>query len=159
MVLVVLNITFIWLKKAWFFLSAWELACSIHGNWWSLTCTISTCILGMITIMDLISVMAAVKYTRFTSITTYIIECYVPSASSVAASRGSIMSVTEPQTPADNVSVVQVPVVIAHGSPGSVVEHLNSAFPIAIPTGKSCFWISRNYLILLSDPVSLHVDD
>ena len=106
----------------------------------SLTGTFGTRILGMITIMYLISVVAAVKDTRFSSITTYIIECYVPRASSKATSRASAPSIPIPHTPADNVSVVQVPVVIAHSSPGAVVENFYSAFTIGTTTNKSSFW-------------------
>ena len=55
----------------------------------------------------------------------------------VAPVENRLTGVTEPRTPADNVSVVQVPVVIAHGPPGSVVEHLHPALPIGTATHKS----------------------
>ena len=49
----------------------------------------------------------------------------------------SFTRVTKPHTSADNMSVVQVPVVITHSSPRSVVEHLHSALPIRTATDKS----------------------
>ena len=61
---------------------------------------------------------------RLIAVTSDIIECNVHGALSEGGPRGRLAGVTEPHTPADNVSVVQVPVVIAHGSPGSLIEYL-----------------------------------
>ena len=91
----------------------------------------------MIAVMRSITIMGTFKDAWFASITVDIVRRYDPSALSKESRGGRFTRVTEAQTPADNVSVVQIPAVIAHGLPGSVVEHLHSPLSIGTTSDKS----------------------
>ena len=73
----------------------------------------------------------------FAAITVDIVEPDLYTSFTKVRPRSRLTGVTEAHTPADNVSVVQVPVIIADGSPGSVVEHLHPAFTIGATPDKS----------------------
>ena len=77
-----------------------------------------------------VSIFSAFKDTSLVATTTDIPENGVQWALSKRGASGCRTGVTEPHAPADNVSVVQVPVIIAHRPPGSIVKHLNSTLPI-----------------------------
>ena len=94
----------------------------------------------MIAVVRSITIMGTFKDARFASITVDIVRRYDPSALSKESHGCRLTRVTEAQTPADNVSVVQIPAVIAHGLPGSVVEHLHSPLSIGTTSDKSRVW-------------------
>ena len=89
----------------------------------------------MITVMSAKSVVRTIKDAGFTSTTSHIV--HVDGSRPRANSCVGTTSITVPKASADNVSVVQVPVVIAHSPPGSVVEHLNPPFQIVTTTDQS----------------------
>ena len=109
---------------------------------YNITSTVGTSILRMVTVMNFIPIVSTIIDTRFSSSTAHIIEDNISTASSKTAPRCSALSISIPHTPADNVSVVQVPVVIAHSPPRSAVENFYSARPVGVSIFKSCFWIS-----------------
>ena len=92
----------------------------------------------MIAIMDSITTMLTRRNVWFSSITLYIIKSNVYRALSKRGPCGCFVRVTEPHAPADNLSVVQVPVVITNCAPGSAVEHFHSARPVGTTPDQSC---------------------
>ena len=74
--------------------------------------------------MYLKSVTGTVKQTWLVPTALNIIEGDVSGALSIAAPRGSALSIPVPHAPTKNLCVIHVPFIITHGSPGSVVKHL-----------------------------------
>ena len=92
----------------------------------------------MITVMNLKSIIGTVKETRFISTALNIIEGDVPRALSIAAPRGSALSIPVPHAPTKNLCVIHVPFIITHGSPGSVVKHLYTTLSVRATTDQLC---------------------
>ena len=104
------------------------------------TWTANSSIFGMVTVMDLKSVTGAVKETRFISTALNIIEGDVSRALSIAAPRGSGLSIPVPHAPTKNLCVIHVPFIITHGSPGAVVKHFHTPLPVGTTTDQLCIW-------------------
>ena len=105
----------------------------LHFTW-----TANSCIFRMITIMYLKSVVGTVKETRFISTALNITEGDVSRALSIAAPRGSGLSIPVPHAPTENLCVIHVPFIITHGSPSSVVKHLHTTLPVRATTDQLC---------------------
>ena len=110
----------------------------IQAMWWCFTWTAYTSIFIMVTVMYLESIVGTVKETRFISTAPDIIECDVSGALSIAASRGSALSIPVPHAPTKNLCVIHVPFIITHGSPGSVVKHLYTTLSVRTTTDQLC---------------------
>ena len=107
---------------------------------YSYTWTTNPCVLRMIAVMYLKSIVGTVKETRFISTATDIVECDVSRALSIAAPRGSALSIPVPHAPTKNLCVIHVPFIITNGSPGSVAKHLHTTLSVGSPTDKLCIW-------------------
>ena len=90
----------------------------------------------MTAVVNSVSSMGTVKDASFTSIAVDIIKSDLYASLTKGVPVSSFIRVTKPHAPADSVSVVQVPIVIAYSSPDSVIEHLHSAFPVRTTTDK-----------------------
>ena len=115
----------------------------------------------MVTIVNQISAVWTFKETRFSSTAPNIIEGDVSRTRSiaVAAPRVSALSIPVPHAPTKNLCIIHVPIIMTHGSPGSVVKHLHTTFSVRATTNQLCIFrmCQKKITVGLSAPLTFKV--
>ena len=92
--------------------------------------------------------MKTIKDTGFIPPTLHVVKKYIFCPLDQSCTRMNTGSVSKAHTPTDDVTIIQIPVVGAHSTPGSIVEHLNPTFQIGSAPSKSYIYNNVNVYIL-----------
>ena len=86
----------------------------------------------MVTIVDIPSIVPAIRQGTFSAYALHIIQPYRATSGTKPGLFWSTKGLTEPKFITNDMRVIHIPVVVTNSSPGTIVENLHSSFSFEV---------------------------